>query len=533
VHAEAKDMLVIGLGSGMAVLSAPQSIRSIDVFELEQGMVEANRLVRLRRDRDPLADSRVRIVTNDGRSGLALTDKQYDAIVSQPSHPWTAGASHLYTTEFAQLVRDHLADDGVFVQWMDISYLNLDLFRSLGATLLDVFPTVHVFQPNRTSLLYVASNNARQVPDQIPEFSQPEDRRRLVNMGLKTSDDLLSLLAVDDEGLRVLCHGAATTTDDNNRLALKQLPSDNSANVQAILSQLAAHHPLCRLPASGSDLESTRRLYVARRQFQMDRRSGARAVQRTVSSVDDRWTLEGYFAGYLHDDRKARQSFLSAIETNPSNSSALLGLYLVSKAISETESARVGDEARFRERLSNHHRAVVDASESLQSRELQSMPAMDRVLSRIPPQDSGYVEANLLRVQWRITDPGAGDRALRGHQSLALIEAVFPHVRPADIALYRLEASLLAGQPRTAVTTAKMIAGTVSAATQDGYEDDSDGGFGPDRQAALEWFLQRCDAILAPLRDDKRVDQLRLQGVRHLVRQRLQQLRSNVSSRGG
>ena len=33
---------------------------------------------------------------------------EYGAIVSQPSHPWTAGASHLYTRDFFQQVRERL-----------------------------------------------------------------------------------------------------------------------------------------------------------------------------------------------------------------------------------------------------------------------------------------------------------------------------------------------------------------------------------------------------------------------------------------
>lgn len=55
-------------------------------------MVEANRVVANFRERNPLADPRIHIILNDARNALALTDKKYDAIVSQPSHPWTEGA---------------------------------------------------------------------------------------------------------------------------------------------------------------------------------------------------------------------------------------------------------------------------------------------------------------------------------------------------------------------------------------------------------------------------------------------------------
>src|SRR6185436_8279454 len=105
-------------GAGKTIENVPPSIRSIDVVELEPEMVRANRAVSGRRAKDPPADPRVHLRLNDARSALLLTRQRFDAIVSQPSHPWTAGASHLFTREFFQLVHDRLREDGVFVVWM-------------------------------------------------------------------------------------------------------------------------------------------------------------------------------------------------------------------------------------------------------------------------------------------------------------------------------------------------------------------------------------------------------------------------------
>jgi spermidine synthase len=110
----ARDMLIVGFGGGVVVEGVPPSVQRIDVIELEPKVIEANRSTIARRKYDPLGDPRVNIITNDARGALSLTDRRYDAIVSQPSHPWTAGASHLYTREFMQLARDHLSDGGVF-----------------------------------------------------------------------------------------------------------------------------------------------------------------------------------------------------------------------------------------------------------------------------------------------------------------------------------------------------------------------------------------------------------------------------------
>ena len=133
---------MIGFGGGVAVEGVPSFVEEIDVIELEQEVVNANRRLAGRRASDPLEDPRLNLVVNDARNALRLTDKTWDVIVSQPSHPWTAGASHLFTREFAGLVKDRLSPGGVFLQWMNAEFLDRDLLRTLAATVLDTFENV-------------------------------------------------------------------------------------------------------------------------------------------------------------------------------------------------------------------------------------------------------------------------------------------------------------------------------------------------------------------------------------------------------
>ena len=106
---ETRSLLVIGLGGGAMLELAPTTYESIDVVELEPEVLAANQRMSARRARDPLADPRTRVVIGDARGALQLLGGRYDAIVSQPSHPWTAGASHLYTKEFFELVGSGLS----------------------------------------------------------------------------------------------------------------------------------------------------------------------------------------------------------------------------------------------------------------------------------------------------------------------------------------------------------------------------------------------------------------------------------------
>ena len=207
VRPSCRSMLIIGLGGGVAVEAVPASVTSIDVLELESAVVDANRAVADRRDHDPLADPRVKIILNDGRNALALTDKKYDAIVSQPSHPWTAGASHLYTHEFSELVRDHLNPQGVFVQWMNAEFVDVELMRSMGATLLDVFEHARMYQPVMGEFLFVASNQPIR-PEAVPADDaltrcdiEEVNRGYFQQMGIVTPTHLFAMLSLDEIGV--------------------------------------------------------------------------------------------------------------------------------------------------------------------------------------------------------------------------------------------------------------------------------------------------------------------------------------------
>ncbi len=144
---DTKRMLVIGFGGGTALEIIPPSVERIDVVELEPQILEANRSIRGRRWRDPLSDPRIHVHLNDARNALLLADpdrRKWDAIVSQPSHPWSGGAAHLYTQEFFELAESRLAPGGVFLQWIGTGFVDDELLRSLLSALTRVFAFVEV-----------------------------------------------------------------------------------------------------------------------------------------------------------------------------------------------------------------------------------------------------------------------------------------------------------------------------------------------------------------------------------------------------
>ena len=157
---------------------------------------------------------------NDARGALQLTSARFDAIVSQPSHPWTAGASHLYTREFFALVREHLAPGGVFVQWIGLGFVDAPLLRTLVATLLDVFPAVRVYQPMPGAVLFLASDADLPMEARAAQAlaAAPADFARY---GLRLPEDVAAACVLGDDGARRFAAGAPLNTDDHNLLAAR------------------------------------------------------------------------------------------------------------------------------------------------------------------------------------------------------------------------------------------------------------------------------------------------------------------------
>ncbi|MBT7950119.1 MAG: fused MFS/spermidine synthase, partial [Gammaproteobacteria bacterium] len=243
---DAKSLLVVGFGGGVALEGAPASVKDIDVIELEPEVIEANRAVSSFRSDDPLADARVNIIINDARNALRLSSKRYDIIVSQPSHPWTAGASHLYTLEFMAIAKDHLHKDGVFVQWMNTEFVDEELLRTLAATLLKVFTNVRAYQPNPGALFLLASDADLKIEHEIARTGRPlnEHLNHYARLGLNSVEDFVVSLALDERGLRNFAEGGAISTDNFNMMATRSRSRGDGLTPNKLFEIFVPHDPL-------------------------------------------------------------------------------------------------------------------------------------------------------------------------------------------------------------------------------------------------------------------------------------------------
>ena len=150
--------LVIGYGSGVTahVLAATPGMQQVRVIEIEPAVLAMDSLFHHVNGR-VLDQPGVSSVTDDARSALQLQRDRFDVIVSEPSNPWIAGIATLYTPEFFTIVRRHLADDGIFCQWVQLYQLPLPIVAGIVRNVRAVYPHVEVWFGEYPDLLVLGS----------------------------------------------------------------------------------------------------------------------------------------------------------------------------------------------------------------------------------------------------------------------------------------------------------------------------------------------------------------------------------------
>jgi len=396
---EARTMLVVGLGGGMAVEAVADTIEQIDVVELEPEVVEANRVIAAERWRDPLADPRVRVHINDARNALLLADRSFDAIVSQPSHPWAGGAAHLYTQEFFLLARERLAPDGVFVQWIGLPFVDEELFRGLLAALDASFPHVRVYAPPPGGgVLFIASRTpfdfdattARALAS-APEF--------FAIIGLHDPAQVSAALVLDEQGVRSLARGAEPNRDGHNRLQARSADLGDESLARRLLDVTGSADPLV------GNLDGDSRLFPILRFVEAAR---AEKIAEALDDPIERKTALA-IAGMKADKREGPRKLLEEVlAAEPRHEEARAALMRLSVARLVRQGPEAGSPVPLP--LTDVESVVVEAWRAREGNAgAVALRELDPALAAIPESHPLYREAVRLRVQWRLASPRPGD----------------------------------------------------------------------------------------------------------------------------
>jgi spermidine synthase len=437
---EARSMLVVGLGGGVLLEALPSMIESVDVVELEPEVIRANRAIASQRRRDPLSDARVTLTVNDARSSLLLTEKRYDAIVSQPSHPWTGGASHLYTREFFELVRERLAPAGILVQWMALSFVDDSLLRTLVATLVEVFPHVRVYHPDTGGLLFLASDRPLAVEANAGRAiaSAPDD---FAELGVFGPEDVAAALVLDEEGARAFSAGAPVNSDDRNLLEMRSLSLAREEGLSFQPDELLGPlDPLAR-PMSGLD-----RVYLVRRLLARGFTIRARRLAEATADPAQRAAALGLVALATGQPSEGRLQLERALELELGAREARAALLrLRRRAVLAGE----GPAAVLASVAGDPEAAVLEGWRADAERDWGAVRALEPRLARLDPRDPLFPDAVRLRAGWRLSEGGSP----LAREAVGLVDQLIPVTDlVADLAL-RARAAAAAGDRAGAVVT--------------------------------------------------------------------------------
>ncbi len=445
---QTRTMMVIGLGAGEALEAIPSSVDTIDVIELEPEIVQANLAVAGRRRHDPLSDPRVNLLINDARAALLLSNRTFDAIVSQPSHPWTAGSANLYTHEFFELVRSRLGPDGVFVQWIGLAFVDHDLLKSILATMTETFPFVAAYRPpTGAALLFVASRKP------LDEISSPEAltlASEIHDLGIADPEDLAAALVLDNAGARSLGSGDARIRDDHNPLEAR-----SSRLFGHGLGQDLAERSLAPFdPLVGAAAPSLNRATIVRRLLSIRHNARAKRLAESITDPIQRQVSLAMLASAGGHDQIAKQLINDALGRDHTSSEAR-GLSLLMQRPRLVRGS--SPDSRLLPLLPTED-AVVRGWKLGNDGRWDQIESLEPELALVEAGEPLFQEASRQRVSWRIS---SGDRS-HARDAVRIIDGVLARGRTPDDLLLRARASAVAGdQPSTLASIeglARMIA---------------------------------------------------------------------------
>jgi predicted membrane-bound spermidine synthase len=189
VPAQVQSMALVGLAGGTMArqYDAAYGPIPVDGIEIDPRIVEVGRKY------FGMDFPGLNVVVADGRFYLARSERAY-SVVGIDAFRLPYIPPHLTTVEFFSLVRDHLTDDGTVVLNVGKTPRDFRLVDAIGATLLEVFPSVYVIDvPGSYNAVVVATLQPTEVGNLAANLPGLEGNDLLYGSAMRAIDNLLPL----------------------------------------------------------------------------------------------------------------------------------------------------------------------------------------------------------------------------------------------------------------------------------------------------------------------------------------------------
>lgn len=253
LHPGPKDVLVVGMGSGMTAgaTAVHPSVERVTIVEIEKAVFGVARAFE-EFNHGVLDHPKVRVVVNDGRNFLLTTDRTFDVITADPIHPWFRGAGYLYSSEYFRLAATRLRPGGVIAQWLPIYELTPKDLESVVRTFREHFAYTLMWLTHYDA--EIVGSNSPFVIDEAEldrRIAEPDVASSLRRVMMGSATDLLSYFVMGTEGMKRFGWNGILNTDDYLYLEFSApfsiaTSAVMAANVEAIAAQRESLLPYLR-----------------------------------------------------------------------------------------------------------------------------------------------------------------------------------------------------------------------------------------------------------------------------------------------
>jgi spermidine synthase len=215
LHRNPENALVIGLGMGVTAQSLIQpSINQVDCAEICPEVAEAAAKCFYKENQNVLKNPKLKVIIEDGRNHLFITNKKYDIITSNAVHVRHSG--NIYTRDFYEICKKKLSKDGIMCQWLPTNWLSETEYRMLIKAFMDVFPNTSLWLINvgHTILLGTPAKLQIDFDSLTQRLQEKKSSQDLEEVDLDDSPAFLAQYVSSENNLTEYVRQVPPNTDD-------------------------------------------------------------------------------------------------------------------------------------------------------------------------------------------------------------------------------------------------------------------------------------------------------------------------------
>lgn len=242
-------VICFGVGNTASAIARHDSIEELDIIDLNDQVFRTAPEFSATNDR-VYEDPRVRLIHDDGRNFLALTDRRYDLITSEPPPPLYEGVYRLYSAEYYADVAERLTPTGMMTQWLPTRQMPNESIQLAITSFIEAFPHALLFVGHRHDFILLGSMAPIDLHTLERRFEEasPALRDELARLYVFQPINLLARIVKSDEQLREEYGGLPVISDERRDWAYARFDPAHPPQITYDPVQLLRH-----VGASGLD----------------------------------------------------------------------------------------------------------------------------------------------------------------------------------------------------------------------------------------------------------------------------------------